>query len=134
MKHRSLAYMAIAAFFLAGLATCYAQQTISVKVPFDFVAGEKTLPAGAYVIREALPNNQTNFAVTDGKGHGALATAASLDGSDTGSKLVFRHYGESYFLSDIFTSSGRLHFAAGRAESKLTRSASVQQVTVPVGD
>jgi len=134
MKSRSFANMLLTALFFAGLTSCYAQGPITAKVPFDFVAGEKTLPAGTYVFRDALPNNQTELALTDGRGHGALASASTNDLSEAGNKLVFRHYGESYFLGDIYSPAGRLHFAPGRAESKLAQTASAQQVTVVVGD
>lgn len=135
MRSKSSFYLATAVLFFAVAGIAHARGPITAKIPFDFVAGGKTLPAGTYVFRDALPNSETQLAISDGHGHGIMAAAADLDWTKTGSKLVFRKYGESYFLGDIYSPGGRLHFAAGRAESKLVQSAAIEQpVEVFVGD
>jgi hypothetical protein len=134
MSSRSYSYLAAAVLFFAAVGMVQAQGPITAKIPFDFVASGKTLPAGTYIFRDALPNSETQLAILDGHGHGAMASATALDSSETGSRLVFRKYGESYFLADIFSPTGRLHFAASRAEAKLAQTASAQSIPIPVGD
>lgn len=134
MSSRSYSYLAAVALLFAGLGVAQAQQAVTAKIPFDFVAAGHELPAGTYVFREALPNNNQTLAILDGRGHGALAGASNLDWRQTGDKLVFHKYGEQYFLADIYSPTGRLHFAESRTESKLAKSAELQSVSVAVGD
>ena len=133
MSSRSYFFLAAVALLFAGLGGAQAQ-TATAKIPFDFVASGRTLPAGTYTLHRALPNNDQTLAIFDGRGHGVVAGASNLDWQQTGDKLVFRKYGEQYFLADIYSASGRLHFNPSRSESKLERSAEVQTVSVNVGD
>lgn len=134
MSSRSYSFLAAAVLLFAGFGVAQAQQTTTAKIPFDFVASGHTLPAGTYVFRRALPNNDQTLAILDGRGHGVVAGASNLDWQQTGEKLVFRKYGEQYFLADIYSDSGRLHFSPSRAESKLAQTAEMQNVSVKVGD
>jgi hypothetical protein len=134
MSNRRSAYIGAVLLLFVSIGIAHAQVPITATIPFDFVASGKTLPAGRYVFFPALPHSQSQFAINDGRGHGALASAAILDFHDEGSKLLFRKHGDSYFLSDIFTSSGHAHFGVDRAESKLAQSASTQTISVPSGD
>ena len=134
MSSRSYSYLAAVALLFAGLGVAQAQQTMTAKIPFDFVASGHALPAGTYVFRAALPNNNETLAILDGRGHGAVAGANSLDWQQTGQKLVFRKYGEQYFLADIYSPTGRLHFTPSRSESKLAQTAEAQNVSVAIGD
>jgi hypothetical protein len=134
MSNRRSAYMGAVLLLFVSIGIAHAQVPVTATVPFDFVASGKTMPAGTYVFREALPNNDTQFAISDGRGHGILASAASLDTYDPGSKLLFRKHGDSYFLSDIFSPSGHVHFGMDRTESKLAQSASTEVISVPSGD
>jgi hypothetical protein len=134
MSSRSYSYLAAVALLFAGLGVAHAQQAVTAKIPFDFVASGQTLPAGTYVFREALPNNNQTLAILDGRGHGVVAGANNLDWQETGQKLVFHKYGEQYFLADVYSPTGRLHFTESRSESKLAKSAELQSVSIAVGD
>lgn len=134
MSNRRSAYIGAVLLLAVSIGIAHAQVPVTATIPFDFVASGKTMPAGTYVFHEALPNNQTTFAINDGRGHGTLASAATVEFQDQGSKLLFRKHGDSYFLSDIFSSSGHVHFGIDRAESKLAQSASTQMISVPSGD
>jgi hypothetical protein len=134
MNSRSYSYLAAIALLFAGLGVAQAQQAVTAKIPFDFVASGQTLPAGTYLFHQALPNSNQTLAIRDSHGHGAIAGASSLDSQETGVTLVFHKYGERYFLADLYSLSGRLHFAESRSESKLAKSAELQNVSVAVGD
>src|SRR5579872_1928071 len=90
------------------LATANAEE-LRVAVPFDFVVNGKTLPAATYTVREVLPNNKSAVAFL-GKDTGALTLVTEIDTSVTGAKLVFHRVGDQYFLSDVVTLDGTLHF------------------------
>jgi hypothetical protein len=77
--------------------------TLVANVPFEFVAGKTTFPAGQYEVKQA----QTNVVVIralDGRQTAFVATEAANAGkTQEQSKLVFNHYGNEYFLSQLWT-------------------------------
>jgi hypothetical protein len=119
--HRFIPVLALL-FTLA--ATSYAQSArrTVILIPFDFVAGEKTLPAGAYRIEPVRRDSYTAWEIqsTTGRAGAVVMTSALGDGAAAGeSRLVFQKYAETYVLAQVWPSSG----AAGRAvaQSRRTR-------------
>jgi uncharacterized protein involved in outer membrane biogenesis len=124
-------YLAIGAI-LGGTAKANAEQ-LKVTVPFEFKVNGTTLPAATYIIRDVLPNNKAGIAFL-GQNTGALAVANQVDTSVTGSKLVFHKIGDEYFLSEVVSLEGTLHFAPSKAERKLADAANHQSVTTIFGN
>lgn len=109
-------------------------QELKVAVPFDFVVNGTTLPADTYTVERSLPNNNRGL-VFSGNGHGAVTAANEFDGYATGTKLVFHQIGDEYFLSDVVTLHGTLHFTPSSREKKLAaQNADQQSVTVLAGN
>ena len=100
------------AFVLLGLVTVWPSLAQSVttlakaEIPFDFIVGQKTLPAGEY---EICPGSKTNKDILWIKKADSQATANVVTfGRNTkrqqaGSYLVFNRYGNQYFLSQVWT-------------------------------
>jgi hypothetical protein len=128
MNKRLLALLFTIGVTLSTAATANAQ-ALKVDVPFDFVIDGKILPAATYSVLQSLPNDKRGLAFL-GEGHGFLTMASEFDGSVTGSKLVFRRIGDEYFLKDVVTPDGRLHFPASRKQVQLARDAERQSLTV----
>ena len=112
MKHHIFKLTAIFAILL-GLAVAGVQaqapSKVEVNIPFEFSAGTKTLQPGVYSIKR-LSGNYLTLRSADGKSSvilNALASLTSLD--DKGERLVFKKYGDQYFLSQIWltTDTGR---------------------------
>jgi hypothetical protein len=99
---------------LAATAPVQAQQPFRVKIPFNFVAGQVSLPAGDYMVQ---PANDGSPALIlhrmDGdRSASAIVMTNPAEASTwkSNSSLVFRVYGEGYFLSQVWTignTSGR---------------------------
>lgn len=117
---KSLTLLFTVGMVLCALAPANAEE-LKVTVPFDFVVGGKALPAATYTIREALSNDNTGLAFL-AEGAAALARASAIDSSVTGTKLVFHRIGDQYFLSDVVSPKGKLHFVASRQEKQLAGS------------
>lgn len=117
-------------FFMAAAANA---QELNVTVPFDFVVSGKTLPSASYSVTRPLPNDSTGLAFL-GDRNGVMTRASEIDDTITGSKLIFHKIGDEYFLSDVVTSRGKLHFPASSRESKLAQTASAQSVTIVAGN
>ncbi len=78
-------------------------RTVRANVPFDFIVGDQTLPAGEYSIRamtasgDALSISNRDDAVV------RLSNTIESRKAPEQSKLVFHRYGERYFLAEVWS-------------------------------
>jgi hypothetical protein len=89
---------------MAATQVARAQESLVVNIPFAFVAGNATLPAGEYRVQKRDRNwvllihcsdpSESAFVITN------TAEAKELQSE---SKLVFNRYGKRYFLSQVWT-------------------------------
>jgi hypothetical protein len=89
--------------------TCYAQQTMAVKIPFAFQAGDHTLPAGEYRFASALIGTKTIQRLRQVDGDAVIDfVTISVDtrNGHPDAKLIFNCYGQTRFLSQIWTGDG----------------------------
>ena len=96
---------------------------VVVKVPFEFVAGGKTLPAGTYSVGRLSPGIHPSL-IIDSKDGGAFALVLPIvpDGGSAGhTDLSFEHVGNKYFLSKVATPAGVYTLLTPRAMAKLAR-------------
>jgi len=112
---QSVTSVLVALLLFAGLSSAHAQEQLTVKVPFSFVVNSSTLPAGTYRVRQTFFHQQKSL-LLNGENTSASVLATTFDDSIRGDKLVFRRYGERYFLTDVATPSGNLHFSPARSE------------------
>ena len=95
---------------------------VVVSVPFEFVAGGATLPAGEYRINRANPGVTRELAIRGyGKGGAFLSPLAFDDVANDMPTLSFEHVGGKYFLSRIKTPGGVYTIAASREMIMLGR-------------
>jgi hypothetical protein len=117
-KQIAIAVALLVAAIAAG--QCYAQHTsLKADIPFAFQVGNKPMPAGEYWIQRANDQDRGLQLIrrTDSS-RNALALTLAVDAKDGKSDpvLVFHKYGNSYFLSEIWTgeSQGRQLFKSER--------------------
>ena len=111
--HRFIPVLALL-FTLA--ATSYAQSArrTVVLVPFDFVAGGKTLPAGTYRVEPVRRDSYTAWEIRSTTGRaGAVVMTSALGGGEAKAEagLVFNKYAETYVLAQVSPAGDR----AGRS-------------------
>jgi hypothetical protein len=86
-------------------AGAYAQSADRANVPFAFQVGMAHVPAGSYTIKRDLDTNIVMIRnVKTGKAVLALATRQLA--SKTTEKLIFRHVGNQYSLTEIWGAAG----------------------------
>ena len=91
-----------AVLMLASAANAQTSRGIEVQVPFDFVAGQKQLPAGHYTVRRIRVDSETALLIKgEGKDAAAVVLTSSGDQNTEGASLTFRQHGERYFLAEI---------------------------------
>lgn len=106
--HRRSYFVAAAAALLGigGAGRAAAQVSINVRadIPFEFVAGSTTMPAGQYSLTRGVSPAILLVRSEDGRSiANILANAAIAKEAPAESQLVFNKYGDRYFLAQIWT-------------------------------
>jgi hypothetical protein len=115
-KSYLIAVLTLICFLGLGI-SARAQDTegVRVNVPFEFVAGGATLPAGTYTVGRLSLDAFSGIAISS-YGRGAFASPIAVDGTRVEqAKLKFEHVGGMYFLSEADTPGGVYTFALPRA-------------------
>jgi hypothetical protein len=138
MKMRIIGIAAALLSFTFVAGQCHAQtQGTQAKIPFAFVVGDKTLPAGEYAIAPALISSRDVQLIRELDGSsGTMIMTAVVDpnGDDAQPRLIFHRYGNEYFLWQIWASgtSGReLH--ESRREKELATTETPKEIAVLLG-
>jgi hypothetical protein len=88
---------------------------VVVGVPFEFVAGGTTLPAGEYRVSRVNPDVNRELAIGGYNTGSAFVLPVTFDdGPANEPTLSFEHVGGKYFLSKIKTLSGVYTLPASR--------------------
>lgn len=96
----------LTAIFASAAVSTRAQSAYSVRadVPFDFVVGDKTIPAGRIIAHGVSSAGQGRLSITNhAQGKLALRHGRKMVGAGISNqgKLVFHKYGDRYFLAQI---------------------------------
>ena len=90
-------------------ATLFAQTTpsrrlMTVNIPFAFSAEGHSLPEGKYLVFTVTPEGSIRIVSIDGKYSAIVNTLPDYASEPSqNSRLVFRRYGNDYFLAQIWT-------------------------------
>ena len=105
-KHVTWLPLILMALFGSAAVSTNAQSAYGVRanVPFDFTVGDKTIQAGKIIA--AVPSSDAGRMTIRNidNGQDALRIARALRGADSSdaAKLVFRKYGNRYFLAEVW--------------------------------
>jgi hypothetical protein len=100
---------------------------IKANIPFDFSVGEKKLPAGTYSVSRVSQNSgDTVIAIADDDGRSKaihLSNSAQRLNARGQATLVFRHYGDQYFLYQVWPAGATIgrQFARSRSEREIRK-------------
>jgi hypothetical protein len=116
MTKRSFATLGTLALLAA--VSAFGQQKIRVNVPFEFHVSAVVLPAGQYEVNVGAHNMQSlvSFDCSASQAQATTTTFPIGGGADalTEGRLVFNKYGETYFLSQVWSPG----YSQGRAINK----------------
>ena len=94
---------------------------VAVKIPFEFVAGGQTLPAGTYNITRASDQAFPALVIRSSD-NSAFLLPMFFDGvSADHAELRFQHVGGKYFLSEVKTPVGVYAVRTPRAMSQVAQ-------------
>ena len=114
-------------------------QSVTVRIPFDFSANNQYVPAGTYRISPLAPRYLSFVNTQSAKNQYLMLVQPTWEqNSQDGGRLIFRRYGDSNFLYQVWMpgqGEGR-QFVRSRAEQEMLRdlkSSSLAQVQLPLG-
>jgi hypothetical protein len=115
------------------------QNSFKANVPFQFVLGNRTLPAGTYSVQLLLRNRpgEAPIEVVSLRANAVYQTSiANLERrqeSKDGIHFAFKRYGEQVFLAEITTGNSRLTFPPAEREKELAGRMNDERIDVSVG-
>jgi hypothetical protein len=96
--------LAMAVTLVAGVVSASAQaRKARATVPFEFMVGEKMLPAGDYLVGSITQSGDTIRVSSTETATGVSRLTIPADGTSRTAKLVLHRYGQQYFLAQVWT-------------------------------
>lgn len=137
VKRAMVMAVAMALTFVAFTSVATAQEEMVVNIPFDFVAGNTTLPAGEYYVK--TDSSRHSLLLVDRQDPATSVFLPTMDviarEAQPQSKLIFSRYGERFFLTQVWAQGnlrGRQLFKSNR-EKEMAQTAKLEttsQVTL----
>jgi hypothetical protein len=115
-KHYVVAVLTLTCMLGFGLKAHGQDAEVIVTVPFEFVAGGQTLPAGKYIVSRNRPDAHSGITLRSND-NVALMLPVTVDGTSVVDqpKLAFERVGGEYFLSKVEAPQGTYTFDVPRA-------------------
>ena len=123
----------------AGARAQTANNVMKFHVPFEFVVGERTMPAGDYLVSFVSPQSSpTALLIKSGDGRASRIiqmTPVEARRARRAATLVFNRYGTQHFLSQFWTPAERagLKVRRSRSERTVEVARSGERATVEIG-
>jgi hypothetical protein len=95
-----------AILFAAALGASAQTMNLKADIPFDFVVGSRTMPAGMYDVKHTGGVLILHRAGEVRTSVVAVAQQASRPAAERPATLIFNRYGDDYFLSRVWPASG----------------------------
>ncbi|MDT5268813.1 MAG: hypothetical protein QOH49_999 [Acidobacteriota bacterium] len=91
-----------AALVLAVAANAQVLHKVVMRVPFEFVAGEKQMPAGRYTVQRIKSDAESALLIRSEDGRAtAVVLTNTGEPQPSSAALVFRQHGERHFLAEV---------------------------------
>ncbi|HEX8147147.1 MAG TPA: hypothetical protein VF591_08215 [Pyrinomonadaceae bacterium] len=98
---RTLLGLAVA-LALAAAADAQVSRKVLIRVPFDFAAGGKQMPAGRYTVRRIGSDAETALLIRSEDGRSSAVVTTNAGAANPGAAaLVFRRHGRRHFLAEV---------------------------------
>jgi hypothetical protein len=104
---------------------------LRVNIPFSFVAGDHTFPAGKYSVT-GVGEKVLHIADSHNEGTYVLTFGVDATSFESSAKLIFYRYENSYFLIQVWGMSGRQgkQLFQSSAEKELARKGATKEIAV----
>ena len=111
LKGTTMLMLLVAVTLATAVVSANAQSNpIKANIPFEFIVGDKTLPAGAYTVTAAdAARDALMIQSADGKNSALRMSGPTEQKNKRRAQMVFHRYAQNYFLAQVWNgeSSGR---------------------------
>jgi hypothetical protein len=132
MKNSKAVALAIGLIALFTVAYAQPSGTLRANIPFQFMAGDKAMPAGEYRVEVDSAFHRMALRLADGNAalYVTIHPSQPAASAPEGSMLVFHKYGKQYFLRTAWTAGEVRGFElpASRAERETAKLAAPHEV------
>jgi hypothetical protein len=91
-----------AALMLTVAVNAQVLNAVTVRVPFDFVAGEKQMPAGRYTVQRVKTDSEGALIIRSEDGRSTVVVLTNAgEKAPRSAALTFRQRGDRYFLAEV---------------------------------
>jgi hypothetical protein len=110
VKNLSMLALVVGLALAAGVQSTNAQTShrVTAMIPFDFIVGEKTLPAGRYLVSSAT-SDSSGLKIQNQEGKSVafrLSNPLTERNQNPKVRMVFHRYGQQYFLTQVWSGDG----------------------------
>jgi hypothetical protein len=119
-KHYSTVLVVfIGLFGLSAGARAQEEDKVVAKIPYEFVAGGKTFPAGTYSVIRVSPETQRILEIRNNETlkDSAFILPISSDAALDRAELGFERVGDTYYLSRVATTAGVYNLSTPKSVS-----------------
>ena len=109
----------IAALSIAGFAGL--DRSVKANIPFDFMVGGEKLPAGQYTVDTGIVQSAMVVRNWNTKRVAGAITQSFQVRAGSKPQLVFRRYGDQYFLAKMITYSSGIEAPRSKAEREAAK-------------
>ena len=109
----------IVALAIAGFAGL--DRSVEANIPFDFMVGGEKLPAGKYTVERGIAQSAMVIRNWKTKRAAISVTQQFQVRADSKPQLVFRRYGDQYFLAKVITYSSGIELPKSKAEREAAK-------------
>ncbi len=105
LRGLSMLVLVVGLTFVTAAVSAKGQGTrIVCDIPFEFVVGDRAMPAGRYEAKQVFVGGQVLLIASRDAQAAALRLANDLPtvGHDTQARMVFHRYGQRYFLAEVW--------------------------------
>ena len=121
MKKCSMVLLTLIGFFGVSAGARAQEATVTAKIPYEFVAGRKTFPAGTYAVTRISSDGQSVFQIRNRETseNTEFLLPVTSDVAVDQPRLIFKRIGHTYYLGRIATLAGVYILATPKAEARL---------------
>src|SRR5215472_3782606 len=121
---------------LMALAPAFAQdrEMVDAKIPFAFNVGSKMLPAGNYEVSNTFTNTLVIRNTATHQAVMAITNADSPKQIEGDGAVIFRSYGDTYFLSAVQAGENRKALGVSKTEREAAAKAAETANNTPSGE
>jgi hypothetical protein len=123
MKQAKLAVVAMLMMVFSSMAVAQTigSSTIVANVPFKFVVGNRTVPAGEWKV-QAISQDGKTLMIHNGDAKVSLFTSSSQAENRQSAAhyaLVFKRYGDRYFLAGVKIEGSKISYLVPESEAEM---------------